>query len=114
MLIKSITMRPGAHFHARPAADLAVLARQFESVLLISVGEELADAKNALALMRLPKPKDGNIELTASGPDEEEVMRPQQNTGNAAERVRTRPAAFLFLISEKSVNIGNQTDAGGG
>ena len=40
-------------------------------------------------------------------------MRPQQNTGNAAERVRTRPAAFLFLISEKSVNIGNQTDAGG-
>ena len=45
MLIKSITMRPGAHFHARPAADLAVLARQFESVLLISVGEELADAK---------------------------------------------------------------------
>ena len=40
MLIKSITMRPGAHFHARPAADLAVLARQFESVLLISVGED--------------------------------------------------------------------------
>ena len=73
MLIKSITMRPGAHFHARPAADLAVLARQFESVLLISVGEELADAKNALALMRLPKPKDGSIELTASGPDEEEA-----------------------------------------
>ena len=100
MLIKSITMRPGAHFHARPAADLAVLARQFESVLLISVGEELADAKNALALMRLPKPAGGIIELTASGPDEEEAAA-------------SRPAAFLFLISEKSVNIGNQTDAGG-
>ena len=88
MLIKSITMRPVSHFHARPAADLAVLARQFESVLLISVGEELADAKNALALMRLPKPKDGNIELTASGPDEEEAAASLEKQILTIERLR--------------------------
>ena len=71
MLIKSITMRPGAHFHARPAADLAVLARQFESVLLISVGEELADAKNAL-----------------SGPDEEEAAASLEKQILTIERLR--------------------------
>ena len=88
MLIKSITMRPGAHFHARPAAGLAVLARQFESVLLISVGEELADAKNALALMRLPKPAGGIIELTASGPDEEEAAASLEKQILTIERLR--------------------------
>ncbi len=57
-------------FHARPAAVTAAAAKRFDSVVMVVLGTELADGKDAMSLMRLSHPRGRTVELIADGPDE--------------------------------------------
>ncbi|MCD8146072.1 MAG: HPr family phosphocarrier protein [Clostridiales bacterium] len=57
-------------FHARPAAVTAAAAKRFESVMMVALGTELADGKDAMSLMRLSHPRGRTVDLIADGPDE--------------------------------------------
>lgn len=75
MLTKTLTLDPKDFFHARPASRIAAAAKPFQSMVMVCLGTELADAKNAFALMRLSHPRGGTVDLFADGPDEDEALR---------------------------------------
>ena len=70
MISKSVTLSSNDFFHARPAAKIADAAKSYESVLMVMLGTEIADAKNAFSLMRLSHPKGSSVDILADGPDE--------------------------------------------
>ena len=74
MLTKTMTLAPEDFFHARPASRIAAAAKPFQSMVMVCLGTELADAKNAFALMRLSHPRGGPFDLLADGPDESEAL----------------------------------------
>lgn len=74
MLTKTMTLAQEAFFHARPASRIAAAAKPFQSMLMVCLGAEVADAKNAFALMRLSHPKGNPLVLLADGPDEEQAI----------------------------------------
>ncbi len=65
-----LTLREDDFFHARPAAVTAAAAKRFDSVVMVALGTELADGKDALSLMRLSHPRGRDVELIADGPGE--------------------------------------------
>lgn len=71
--MRRVSLPPDAFFHARPASLTAEAAKGYLSVVMVCVGVHMADAKNAIALMRLPHPHGTPCELFADGPDEEEA-----------------------------------------
>ena len=74
MTSRTITLGSNDFFHARPAACIARAAMPFDSVVMVVLGTELANAKDALALMRLPHPQGAAIEFMADGADEEDAL----------------------------------------
>lgn len=74
MTAKTILLRREDFFHARPAALVASAAKPFASVLMVALGPEVADAKNAFSLMRLSRPDGRPVELLADGPDEAQAV----------------------------------------
>ncbi len=74
MLSKTMTLAPEDFFHARPASQIAAGAKPFQSMVMVCLGTEIADAKNAFALMRLSHPRGGPIDLLADGSDEAEAL----------------------------------------
>lgn len=71
---RTIQLAPEAFFHARPATLIAAAARRYESVVMVCVGISMADAKDAIALMRLPHPHGAPCDLFADGADEAEAL----------------------------------------
>ncbi len=55
--------------HARPAARIAALARQFESAVELEVADRRASARSPIAMMALDVRKGATIEIAAEGPD---------------------------------------------
>lgn len=74
MTTKTITLGPADFFHARPAAQISAAARPFGSVIMVASGTAVADAKDALSLMRLGHPDGTPVDLLADGPDELEAL----------------------------------------
>lgn len=74
MTTRTITLDSKDFFHARPAARIAVTAKNCESVIMVMLGTEIADAKDSLSLMRLSHPKGSPLELLADGPDENAAL----------------------------------------
>ena len=70
MITRSITLDSNDFFHARPAAKIAGTANTYESVIMVMLGTEIADAKDPLSLMRLSHPKGSSVDILADGPDE--------------------------------------------
>ena len=70
MFTRSITLDSNEFFHARPAAKIAGTAKTYESVIMVMLGTEIADAKDPLSLMRLSHPKGAAVDIMADGPDE--------------------------------------------
>jgi len=68
----TIALEQQVLLHARPAAIIAAVAKEYESVVLVSAGTQIADAKDPLSLMRLGC-KQG-IELLADGSDEQAAL----------------------------------------
>ncbi|MCQ2442715.1 MAG: HPr family phosphocarrier protein [Oscillospiraceae bacterium] len=61
-------------FHARPAGQFAFSAAKYQSMVMIFFGEEFADAKRAISLMRLSRLRGKPFELVIDGSDEEKAM----------------------------------------
>ena len=70
MITRSVTLGQDDFFHARPAARIADAAKTYESVIMVMLGTEIADAKNVFSLMRLSHPKGSYVDILADGPDE--------------------------------------------
>lgn len=75
MTSKTITLASTDYFHARPAAQIAAAARPFRSVVMVTLGTSIADAKDALSLMRLGHPGGEPVEFLADGPDEQAALK---------------------------------------
>ena len=86
MVTRSITLDSNDFFHARPAAKIADTAKTYESVIMVMLGTEIADAKNPLSLMRLSQPKGSAVDILADGPDE---------TSAADQVLKTIQSAFV-------------------
>lgn len=65
-----LTLNEDDFFHARPAAVVAAAAKRFGSIIMVALGTEIADGKDAMSLMRLSHPRGRTVELIADGPDE--------------------------------------------
>ena len=74
MISKSVTLSSNDFFHARPAAKIADAAKSYESVIMVMLGTEIADAKNAFSLMRLSHPKGSAVDILADGTDEQKAL----------------------------------------
>lgn len=74
MITRSVTLGQDDFFHARPAARIADAAKTYESVIMVMLGTEIADAKNAFSLMRLSHPKGSAVDILADGTDEETAI----------------------------------------
>lgn len=71
MTTRTITLGSKDFFHARPAARIAGTAKLYESVVMIMLGTEIADAKDAVSLMRLSHPNGLSLDVMTDGPDEQ-------------------------------------------
>lgn len=74
MTTRTITLDSNDFFHARPAARIAVTAKRYESVAMLMLGTAIADAKDAVSLMRLGHPNGSALEVMTDGPDEQTAM----------------------------------------
>lgn len=75
MITRTLTLNPDNFFHARPAAKIAGTANTYESVIMVMLGTEIADAKDALSLMRLSHPDGASVDILADGPDEADALQ---------------------------------------
>lgn len=60
--------------HARPAATLANLAKQYQSQILLRRGEDQANAKSVMAVMGLAVAFSQKVRISATGPDAEAAV----------------------------------------
>ena len=74
MLEAQVIVKVREGLHARPAVQLAKLAREFNSALKIGRGDTWADAKSAVKLILLGVKHDHQIMLRAEGADEREAV----------------------------------------
>lgn len=74
MTTKTLVLPKSAFFHARPAALVAAAARPCESMVMIALGTEIADAKNPISMMRLSRLNGRPFDLLADGTDEAEAI----------------------------------------
>ena len=74
MITRSVTFDSNDFFHARPAAKIAGTASTYESVIMVMLGTEIADAKDPLSLMRLSHPKGSAVDILADGTDEQKAL----------------------------------------
>lgn len=76
---KTIPLTGRVRFHARPAAQIADTARRFQSMIILSVNDQVIDAKNPLALMRLGTKGGCALEITVEGGDEKTATHEMEN-----------------------------------
>lgn len=74
MINETIKLPEGAFFHARPCAVIAGGIKELNCAVFFFSGSSMADASNAISLMKLGHPADGTIEVMADGPDAQRAM----------------------------------------
>lgn len=65
----TVTVLDDFGLHARPAANLAKVARNFEAEISLSAGEQQADAKSILDILSLAAARDTRLSITCRGKD---------------------------------------------
>lgn len=73
-MTKIIRLQDSARFHARPASEVAKAASKYQSIIMISADQRIADAKQIFSMMRITVPQDNRIEVTVDGPDESQAL----------------------------------------
>ena len=71
---KEITIINKLGLHARAAAKLVTLASEFESDIQLARGSRQVNAKSIMGVMMLAAGKGTNLELIATGADEEAAV----------------------------------------
>ena len=69
-----IVMDP-AGLHARQASDFVNTARRFESIISIRHGDNEANAKSMISILKLGVESEGQIRIMVAGPDEDAALR---------------------------------------
>ena len=75
MIEKTVAVRNDLGLHARPAARLAALAREFAAEIRVRANRREADAKSVAALLMLAAAQNTQVQISASGPDEAEALQ---------------------------------------
>lgn len=65
----TVTVLDDFGLHARPAANLAKVARNFESEISLCSGDLTADAKSILDILSLAASRDTTLSITCRGKD---------------------------------------------
>lgn len=65
----TVTVRDEFGLHARPAANLAKAAQNFQSEISLCAGDQTADAKSILDILSLAASRDTKLRLTCKGVD---------------------------------------------
>lgn len=74
MISEIIKLPEGAFFHARPCAIIASGVKEMNCAVFLFCGSNMADASNAISLMKLGHPADGTVEVMADGPDAQRAL----------------------------------------
>ncbi|HEX6656143.1 MAG TPA: phosphoenolpyruvate--protein phosphotransferase, partial [Candidatus Limnocylindria bacterium] len=99
---EAILIPNGAGLHARPAAVLANLARQFTCDVWLQRGDARANAKSVVSLMSLDVRHDDKVTVVAQGPDAQAViaaLAPQIAQG-LGEEGTPAPAPASRIVAE--------------
>lgn len=68
------TIKDEVGIHARPAGLLAKTAREFESVITVTLGDKTVVATKLMALMGMGVKCGDTVRITAEGADEEQAI----------------------------------------
>lgn len=81
MLIKEcvIVIRESDGLHARPAAELARLAKKYKSSIVLKSASKEANARSIISLLALGLKKGSIVNLKVAGEDCEEAMQETVN-----------------------------------
>lgn len=71
---RQVLVQRAAGLHARPSLAVAETVRRFQSQVSIRSGQDQADAASVLQLLSLGAGQGRELELTAKGPDAEQVL----------------------------------------
>lgn len=74
MLKAKVTVKNRTGIHARPAAELTKLAKQFKSRVLLKNGLKMADCASIMSLLAMEAVDGTELEITAEGDDEAAAM----------------------------------------
>lgn len=75
MATQTFTITADTGVHARPATLLVNKAGQYQSEIEINYNEKKVNLKSIMGVMSLGIPKGAQIEVTATGNDEEEAIK---------------------------------------
>ena len=75
MMETTVTVQNDLGLHARPAAKLAAIAREFNSDIKLQANQREADAKSVAALLMLAAAQNTQVRIAASGDDEKQALQ---------------------------------------
>jgi len=70
-----IVIRESDGLHARPAAELAALAKRFKSSIVLKHASKEANARSIISLLALGLKKGSIVNLSVEGEDGEEALQ---------------------------------------
>jgi phosphotransferase system HPr (HPr) family protein len=70
-----VTITVDIGLHARPAALFVQTAKKLQSDIHVKHGEKEANAKSIMQVLTLGVKQNGELEITADGPDEKEAIQ---------------------------------------
>ena len=75
MIEETVSVQNPLGLHARPAARLAAVAREFTADITLRANRREADAKSVAALLMLAAAQNTEVQISASGADEAEALK---------------------------------------
>lgn len=73
-----VTLTGGSGLHARPATALAELAKSFQAEIRVRHGNQVANGKSLMALLKLGVATGGTVRIMAEGPDAAQALQALQ------------------------------------
>jgi phosphocarrier protein HPr len=74
MVSEKVEVKSEAGLHARPASNFVNTAQRYKSDVKLTVNDKTVDGKSILGILSLGIAKGTEIEITVSGPDEQEAL----------------------------------------
>ena len=72
---KELIIKNKLGLHARAAAKIVSVTNKFDSNITITNGDIIADAKSIMKILMLAAPKGTEIQISASGKDEDRALK---------------------------------------
>ena len=78
-LVKKLRINNSLGLHARAAAKVVELGKQYQSKLVLKKEDQEVDGSNILAILTLSCPKESEIQATVIGEDSQDFMAALEN-----------------------------------